>query len=110
MAGPEDLVGALARARSDPGPEQMAKLASRDKLTVRRRLDLLLDTGSFVEDGLLAHSVEPGFPADGVVTGHGTVDGRPVCVVANDPTVKAGSWGPLTVEKMVRLTEYLTVI
>ncbi len=44
-------------------------------------------------------------PADGVVTGIGTVDGRPVCVMANDPTVKAGSWGARTVEKIVRLTE-----
>ncbi len=44
-------------------------------------------------------------PADGVVTGVGTVDGRPVCVMANDPTVKAGSWGARTVEKIVRLTE-----
>ena len=46
-----------------------------------------------------------GLPADGVVTGRGTVDGRPVVVVANDPTVKAGSWGARTVEKMVRATE-----
>ena len=45
-------------------------------------------------------------PADGVVTGVGTVDGRPVCVMANDSTVKAGSWGARTVEKIVRLTEY----
>src|SRR5437762_7338553 len=45
-------------------------------------------------------------PADGVVTGVGLVDGRPVCVMANDPTVKAGSWGARTVEKIVRLTEH----
>ena len=45
-------------------------------------------------------------PADGVVTGVGRIDGRPVCVMANDPTVKAGSWGARTVEKIVRLTEY----
>ena len=45
-------------------------------------------------------------PADGVVTGVGRVDGRPVCVMANDPTVKAGSWGARTVEKIVRLTEH----
>src|SRR2546430_14069776 len=45
-------------------------------------------------------------PADGVVTGPGRVEGRPVCVMANDPTVKAGSWGARTVEKIVRLTEY----
>src|SRR5688572_5186036 len=45
-------------------------------------------------------------PADGVVTGIGRIDGRPVCVVANDPTVKAGSWGARTVEKIIRATEY----
>ena len=46
-----------------------------------------------------------GLPADGVVTGRGTVDGRPAIVIANDPTVKAGSWGARTVEKIVRATE-----
>lgn len=65
----------------------------------------MVDPGSFVEDGLLAHATVEGFPADGVVTGLGEVDGRPVVVVANDPTVKAGSWGARTVEKIVRATE-----
>jgi acetyl-CoA carboxylase carboxyltransferase component len=46
-----------------------------------------------------------GLPADGVVTGLGLVDGRPALVVANDPTVKAGSWGARTVEKIIRITE-----
>ena len=68
-------------------------------------LDLLLDAASFVEDGLLANALADDLPADGVVTGTGTIDGRPVCVMANDPTVKAGSWGARTVEKIVRLTE-----
>src|SRR5258708_7875017 len=44
-------------------------------------------------------------PADGVVTGLGTIDGRQVAVMANDPTVKAGSWGARTVEKIVRIQE-----
>jgi acetyl-CoA carboxylase carboxyltransferase component len=83
-----------------------AKLERDNKLFVRRRLELLLDEGSFVEDGLLANALSPGLPADGVVTGTGMVDGRRVCVMANDPTVKAGSWGARTVEKIVRLTEY----
>jgi acetyl-CoA carboxylase carboxyltransferase component len=82
-----------------------AKLAAQNKLFVRDRLDLLLDPGSFVEDSLLANASATDLPADGVVTGVGTVDGRPVCVMANDPTVKAGSWGARTVEKIVRLTE-----
>ena len=81
------------------------KLAGQNKRFVRDRLDRLLDPGSFVEDGLLANALAKDLPADGVVTGVGRVDGRPVCVMANDSTVKAGSWGARTVEKIVRLTE-----
>ncbi len=83
------------------------KLAAQHKLFVRDRLALLLDPDSFVEDSLLANALAPSgdLPADGVVTGVGRIDGRPVCVMANDPTVKAGSWGARTVEKIVRLTE-----
>ena len=82
------------------------KLAAQNKLFVRDRLALLLDADSFVEDGLLANSAADDLPADGVVTGVGRIEGRPVCVMANDPTVKAGSWGARTVEKIVRLTEH----
>jgi acetyl-CoA carboxylase carboxyltransferase component len=83
------------------------KLAAQGKLFVRDRIALLVDQGTFVEDGLLANALAPkdDLPADGVVTGRGLVDGRPVAVMANDPTVKAGSWGARTVEKIVRLTE-----
>jgi acetyl-CoA carboxylase carboxyltransferase component len=72
---------------------------------VRERLALLFDEGTFVEDGQLANAQATGLPADGVITGRGLVDGRPALVVANDPTVKAGSWGARTVEKIVRATE-----
>ena len=84
------------------------KLAQTNKLFVRERLARLFDEGTFVEDALLANALaaEDDLPADGVVTGRGLVDGRPVCVMANDPTVKAGSWGARTVEKIIRLTEY----
>jgi acetyl-CoA carboxylase carboxyltransferase component len=85
---------------------QAEKLAAQGKLFVRDRLALLLDDGSFVEDGLLANVSADDLPADGVVTGVGRVHGRPVVVVANDPTVKAGSWGARTVEKIVRATEH----
>jgi acetyl-CoA carboxylase carboxyltransferase component len=83
-----------------------AKLAEQGKRFVRDRLALLLDDGSFVEDGLLANALAENLPADGVVTGVGRIDDRPVCVMANDTTVKAGSWGARTVEKIVRLTEH----
>ncbi|MEA2001536.1 MAG: acyl-CoA carboxylase subunit beta [Actinomycetota bacterium] len=89
------------------GPEKYHdKLKTQKKMFVRDRVDHLLDPGSFVEDGLLANAVNPELAADGVVTGRGTIDGRPVAVIANDPTVKAGSWGRLTVEKMIRTLEY----
>jgi acetyl-CoA carboxylase carboxyltransferase component len=58
-----------------------------------------------VEDGALANALDPELPADGVVTGLGRVDGRPVAVMANDSTVKAGSWGARTVEKILRVQE-----
>jgi acetyl-CoA carboxylase carboxyltransferase component len=75
------------------------------KLFARERVRLLVDEGSFVEDGLYANALAAGLPADGVVTGLATVAGRPVAVMANDSTVKAGSWGALTVEKIVRIIE-----
>ena len=102
----DHLAAAAARARQGNLEREGAKLARQGKLFVRDRLDLLLDEGSFVEDALLANALAADLPADGVVTGRGLVDGRPVCVMANDSTVKAGSWGARTVEKIVRLTEY----
>lgn len=82
-----------------------AKLDSQNKLYVRDRIALLFDEGTFVEDGRYANATAEGLPADGVVTGRGEVDGRPAIVIANDPSVKAGSWGARTVEKIVRATE-----
>ena len=99
------LAAAAQRALAGNLAKGAAKLAEQGKLFVRDRIDLLVDPGSFVEDGLLANAAAADLPADGVVTGTGTVDGRPVCIMANDPTVKAGSWGARTVEKIVRLTE-----
>src|SRR5688500_12186943 len=102
----KDIAKATERALQGNLAKEAEKLARQRKLFVRERLDLLLDPESFVEDGLLANAVATDLPADGVSAGVGTVDGRPVCVMANDPTVKAGSWGARTVEKIVRLTEY----
>jgi len=81
--------------------KEAEKLARQNKLFVRERIALLLDEDSFVEDGLLANALAGDLPADGVVTGVGRVDGRPVCVMANDPTVKAGSWGASTADTFV---------
>jgi methylmalonyl-CoA decarboxylase subunit alpha len=104
-ADQERLAKAAERALAGNLEKVGDKLEQQGKLFVRDRLALLLDEGSFVEDALLANASATDLPADGVVTGTGTVDGRPVAVVANDPTVKAGSWGARTVEKIVRLTE-----
>ena len=88
------------------GPERhREKAAEQGKLPVRQRVALLLDEGSFSEEALLANWNEDGLGADGVVTGVGTIEGRPVALMANDPTVKAGSWGPKTVEKILRIQE-----
>ncbi|BAS29035.1 acyl-CoA carboxylase subunit beta [Limnochorda pilosa] len=98
------------RARADRlrqgGPEKYhQQLREQKKLFVRERLDLLLDPGSWVEDGLFANTLADGLPADGVVTGLGRIDGRAVAVMGNDATVKAGSWGARTVEKILRIQE-----
>jgi acetyl-CoA carboxylase carboxyltransferase component len=100
-----DLTHASRRAQ-DGGPERhRQKSAQQGKLPVRERVARLLDEGSFSEDALLANWEQDGLGADGVVTGTGTIAGRPVAVMANDPTVKAGSWGPKTVEKIIRIQE-----
>ncbi|HEV7363908.1 MAG TPA: carboxyl transferase domain-containing protein, partial [Solirubrobacteraceae bacterium] len=100
-----DLEQAIARGLAG-GPERHhEKSEQQGKLPVRERVARLLDEGSLAEDGLLANWEQEGLGADGVVTGTGTIDGRPVALMANDPTVKAGSWGPKVVEKIVRIQE-----
>jgi methylmalonyl-CoA decarboxylase subunit alpha len=97
---------ALGQARRGGPSKYHEKLSQQGKLVVRDRLALLLDgADGFVEDGLLVNALAGDLPADGVVTGVGTIHGRPVAVMANDPTVKAGSWGARTVEKIVRVIE-----
>jgi acetyl-CoA carboxylase carboxyltransferase component len=95
------------RARIEQGHvKYREKLREEGKLFVRDRLKLLLDPGApFQEDWRFARSEEADTPADGVVTGVGSVGGRAVCVMANDYTVKAGSWGEKTVQKIVRIQE-----
>ncbi|HEV8473359.1 MAG TPA: acyl-CoA carboxylase subunit beta [Methylomirabilota bacterium] len=95
------------RARIEQGHVKYRdKLRAEGKMFVRDRLKLLLDPGSeFQEDWLFARNQEADTPADGVVTGVGKVGGRTVCVMANDYTVKAGSWGEKTVLKIVRIQE-----
>jgi acetyl-CoA carboxylase carboxyltransferase component len=95
----------LSAVRKGGAPRYHDKNRGEGKLFCRERVALLLDPGTFVEDGALANGLNPDLPADGVVTGLGKVDGRPVALMANDSTVKAGSWGARTVEKIVRIQE-----
>ena len=97
-----ELKAKRQKNRAMGGEEKIAKQHERGKLTVRERIDLLFDKDTFVEFGLLAHQqqvrggaeIDPdGTPADGVVTGHGMVEGRQVWVIAYDFTVMAGSMG-----------------
>jgi acetyl-CoA carboxylase carboxyltransferase component len=100
-----DQISAARDRTLTPTERAAAKLASASKLYVRERIDLLFDDCTFIEDGQLANAMVDDLPADGVVTGRGLVQGRPALVVANDPSVKAGSWGARTVEKIIRMTE-----
>jgi acetyl-CoA carboxylase carboxyltransferase component len=103
----EDLKALEARVVRGGAEKYHKKNADEGKLFARERLRLLLDDSGhdFVEDGQLANNGEADLPADGVVTGIGKIHGRPVAVMANDSTVKAGSWGARTVEKIVRIQE-----
>lgn len=86
-------------------PKYHDRLKEQNKLFVRDRLTLLFDDGVYKEDGRLANNEAADLPADGVVTAMGKVNGQTVCVMANDSTVKAGSWGARTVEKIIRIQE-----
>src|SRR6202040_142442 len=104
----ESLLEFEDRLRQGGGPKKIEKQHRDGKLTARERISQLLDRGSmFLEIGLLvAHDRYEGqAPAAGVVTGLGTIEGRPAVVVANDATVKAGAWWPETITKILRAQE-----
>ena len=97
-----------ARLREGGGADKIEKQHAQGKLTARERVAKLCDPGSrFLEVGLLVawDRYDGQAPAAGVVTGVGTVEGRPVVIVANDATVKAGSWWPETITKILRAQE-----
>src|SRR4051794_20500549 len=105
MTDAEHVQDAFDRAYAGGPARHRDKSREQGKLPVRERVARLLDDGSFSEDALLANWEAEGLGADGVVTGMGTIAGRTVALMANDPTVKAGSWGPKTVEKIIRIQE-----
>jgi len=100
-----DIRRALDAALSGGPDRHHEKTAAQGKLPVRERVARLVDRGSFSEEALLANWEKEGLGADGVVTGIASIGGRTVTLMANDPTVKAGSWGPKTVEKILRIQE-----
>jgi len=96
------------RLEQGGGPDKIKRQHDQGKLTARERIAGLLDRGGpWIEVGLLVASdaYEGQAPAAGVVTGLGRIGGRPVVVVANDATVKAGSWWPETIRKILRAQE-----
>ncbi|MGI9197261.1 MAG: acyl-CoA carboxylase subunit beta [Candidatus Nanopelagicales bacterium] len=110
-----EKAGDLARRRAEAvGRRQAAvdKQHAKGKLTAMERIEALLDPGSFQQmDGLARHrssafGLEKNRPyGDGVVTGYGTIDGRPVCVFAQDFTVFGGSLGEVFGEKIVKVMD-----
>jgi acetyl-CoA carboxylase carboxyltransferase component len=107
MSKSDEVQKLAERIRGGGAPKYHEANAKAGKLFCRERIARLLDDGGgdFVEDGLLANATAMDLPADGVVTGIGRVHGRPVALMANDQTVKAGSWGERTVEKILRIQE-----
>ncbi len=103
----EKKLSALEKIARDPDPKAAAKQRADGKLTARERIDKLLDPGTFVEEFMLAETLctdfgmaEKRLPSDGVVTGFGKIDGRPVYVYSQDRAVLAGSVGSAHAEKI----------
>jgi 3-methylcrotonyl-CoA carboxylase beta subunit len=104
----EDLRLTVGKAAAGGSAKAVAKHRERGRLLARERIDLLLDPGApFLElSALAAHGLYGGeVPAAGIVTGIGRVSGRECVIVANDPTVKGGTYYPLTVKKHLRAQE-----
>ena len=102
---PESFHSEIKRIKQGGASKAHEKNTEAGKLFARERIGLLVDNGSFVEDGLFANALAKELPADGVITGTAAVAGRPVALMANDSTIKAGSWGARTVEKIIRIQE-----
>ncbi|PYP85484.1 MAG: propionyl-CoA carboxylase [Blastocatellia bacterium AA13] len=104
----DELRSLETRLREGGGPDKIAREHKRGKLTARERISLLFDPDSYFQEiGLLIayDRYEGQAPAAGVVTGLGKIHGREAIVMANDATVKAGSWWPETVRKILRIQE-----
>jgi acetyl-CoA carboxylase carboxyltransferase component len=105
MSKDEKLSEILSRVEKGGAEKYHRKNSETGKLFARDRIERLVDVGSFLEDAALANHLDGELPADGVVTGTATMGGRPIALMANDSTIKAGSWGKRTVEKILRIQE-----
>ena len=108
----EDLRQKKEQLRQGGGPDRLAKQKQEGKLTARERIETLLDPGSFEEIGLFAQHRQSHFgmagrevPADGVVTGAGSVDGRLIHLASQDFTVLGGSAGEVHSHKVADAME-----
>jgi propionyl-CoA carboxylase beta chain len=108
----EELRRRQAEAAAGGGEQAIARQHDKGKLTARERVELLLDGGSFTETDAFAVHRATGFGleekkilGDGVVTGHGTVDGRRICVFSQDFTAFGGSLGEVFAEKVVKIMD-----
>jgi len=105
-----DLRQRFAKVKLGGGEKRIEKLHSEGKMTARERIDYLLDEkenaieiGAFVGDGM--YKEHGGCPSGGVVVKMGYIQGKQCIVVANDATVKAGAWFPITAKKNLRAQE-----
>ena len=107
-----DLRAKLETAREPGGAKAVAKRAKKGIPSPRERLDMLFDPGTFVEFGALVKApgaAESGY-GDGVVTGHGLVNGRPVAAFSHDQTVYGGSVGEMFGRKVAKLMEWVAMV
>lgn len=105
MSYVEDLQQRVETIKQGGKEKYHQKNTEKGKLFVRKRLELLFDEDIDIEDAFFANCLDDTLPSDNVVTGMGKINGQAVCVMANDSTIKAGSWGKRTVEKIIRIQE-----
>src|SRR5699024_6933696 len=103
----EEVYEKLKTIKTKQNRPYYSKLKEQNKMFVRDKIEYLIDDNSIeIEDGVFARENEKEFlPADAVVTIVARINGRKVAIIANDLTIKAGTWGVQTIEKIMRMQE-----